>query len=29
MGKVIHWELFKRLRFDHTTKLYAHKPESV
>ena len=28
-GKVIHWELCKKLNFDHTTKWYMHKPESV
>ena len=27
--KVIHWELCKKLKFDHTTKCYMHKPESV
>ena len=27
--KVIHWEVCKRLSFDHTTKRYMHKPESV
>ena len=27
--KVIHWELCKKLKFDHTTKWYVHKPESV
>ena len=29
VGKVIHWELCKILKFDHTTKWYMHKPESV
>ena len=29
VGKVIHWKLCKQLNFDHTTKLYMHKPESV
>ena len=29
VGKVIHWELRKRLKFDHTTKCYMHKPEFV
>ena len=29
VGKVIHWELCKKLNFDHTTKWYMHKPESV
>ena len=28
VGKLIHWEVCKKLRFDHTTKLYTHKPES-
>ena len=27
--KVIHRELSKKLRFDHTIKWYIHKPESV
>ena len=26
---MIHWELCKTLKFDHTTKWYRHKPESV
>ena len=29
VGKVIHRELCKRLKFDHTNKWYMHKPESV
>ena len=29
VGKVIHRELGKKLKFDHTTKWYMHKPESV
>ena len=29
VGKVIHWELCKKLNFDHSTKWYMHKPESV
>ena len=29
VGKVIHWELYKKLKFDHSTKWYIHKPESV
>ena len=29
MGKVIWWELCKKLKFDHTTKWYTHKPETV
>ena len=24
-----HWELCKRLKFDHITKCYIHKPESI
>ena len=27
--KVIHWELWKKLKFDHTNKWYMHYPESV
>ena len=27
--KIIHWELYKKLKFDHTNKWYMHKPESV
>ena len=29
VGKVIYWELCKRLKFDYTTKWYMHKLESV
>ena len=29
VGKVIHWELGKNLKFDHTNKWYMHNPESV
>ena len=29
MGKVIHWELCKKLKFDHTKKWYMHNPASV
>ena len=29
VGKVIHWELCKKFKFDHTNKWYIHKPESV
>ena len=29
VGMRIHWELCKRLKFDHTTKWYMYKPESV
>ena len=29
VGKVIHWKLCKKLKSDHTNKLYMHNPESV
>ena len=29
VGKVIHWELFKKLKSDHTNKWYMHNPTSV
>ena len=29
VGKVIHWELYKKLEFDHTNKWYMHYSESV
>ena len=29
MGKVIHWELCKKFKFDHTNKWYMHNLESV
>ena len=29
MGKVIHWELCKKFKFNHTDKWYMHNPESV
>ena len=29
VGTEIHWELCKRLKFDHTPKWYMHKSESV
>ena len=29
VGKVIHWELCKKLKFDYTNKWYIHNPESV
>ena len=29
VGKVIHWELCKRSKFDHADKWCMHKPESV
>ena len=28
-GKVIHWELRKKLKFNHITKWYMHNPETV
>ena len=27
--KVIHWELCKKIKSDHTSKWYIHKPEST
>ena len=29
VGNVIHWELCKKFKFDHTNKWYMHNPESV
>ena len=29
VGKVIHWELCKRLNFNHITKWYINKQESI
>ena len=29
LGKVIHWELCKKFKFDHTNKWYMPNPESV
>ena len=29
VGKVIHWEMCKKLKFDHTTKWYMHNPAYV
>ena len=29
MGKAIHRELYKNLKFDHTKKRYMHNPESA
>ena len=29
VGKVIHWEICKKLKFDHTNKWYMHNPSSV
>ena len=26
VGKVIHWEMCKKLKFDHTNKWYIHNP---
>ena len=28
-GKVIHWEMCKELKFDHTNKWYMHNPTPV
>ena len=29
IGKIIYWELYKRVKFDHTNKWHMHNPESV
>ena len=29
VGRVIHWELFKKFKFDYTNKWYMHNPVSV
>ena len=29
VGKVIHWELGKKFKFDHTNKWYMYNPESA
>ena len=29
VGKVIHWEMSKQFKFDHTNKWYMHNPEPV
>ena len=29
VGKVIHWEIWMRFKFDHTNKWYMHKPAAV
>ena len=29
VGKVIHWEMCKKSKFDHTNKWYMHKPAPV
>ena len=28
-GKVIHWELCKKLKFDHANKWHMHKQKSI
>ena len=29
LGKVIHWQMCKKLKFDHTNKWYMHSPAAV
>ena len=29
VGKVIHWEMCKKFKFDHTNKWYMHNPVPV
>ena len=29
VGKVIHWEMCKKFKFDHTNKWYMHNPAPV
>ena len=29
VGKVVHWEMCKQFKFDHTNKWYMHNPEPV
>ena len=29
VGKVIHWEIYKKFKFDHTNKWYMHNPVPV
>ena len=29
MGKVIHWEMCKKSKFDHANKWYMHNPAAV
>ena len=29
VGKVIHWEMCKKFKFDHTNKWYMHNPAAV
>ena len=28
-GKLIHWEFYKKFKFDHTNKWYMHNSESI
>ena len=29
VGRVIHWEMYKKFKFDHTNKWYIHNPAAV
>ena len=29
VSRVTHWELYKKFKFDHVSKLYMHNPEFV
>ena len=29
VGEVIHWELYKKFKFDQMKKWYMHNPESI
>ena len=29
VGEVIHWEIYKKFKFDHMNKWYRHNPESI
>ena len=29
VGKVIHWEMCKKFKFDDTNKLYIHNPAAI
>ena len=29
VGKIMHWKLCKKFKFDHTNKCYLHNPTSV
>ena len=29
VGKVIHWEMYKKFKLDHTNKWYMHNPAPV